>query len=555
MLRVTARARVVARGVVLVLLTSGAVLLSGGTAAQADFTASPTPSWTPTAGRVYAAVRTGSTVVLGGTFTSLRSPDDTVVAQRAGLAAFDAATGALLPWNPGALGGEVRALVASGDGSALYVGGTFTSLAGQPRSGLGAVLMSSGAALPGFSSSLAGGGAYALARVNSTLYVGGLFTQINGVYRSRLAAVSTTSGALVTSFQASASWKVATLEPGVDGRLLVGGDFRTLSGQPRDYLGAVDPITGAATAWRPPPACLNTSNPCYVFDVVMDGAGVYAAIGGPGGQVRAYDSATGAGRWDAGTDGDVQAVALDGGTLYAGGHFDTSFSGKPRAGIVALATGTGAVLDSFKPLLLGGTGVWAILVSEQALQLVGHFSTVNGLAEPGNTRFAVKAPPVTVVARGSAWSVREDGVAPDPSWTSTSYDDSAWRRGRAQLGFGDGDESTVLAKGRTSYYLRHAFQLPSGATYADASVSLLRDDGAIVYVNGVEVIRSNMPAGPVDASTSASSGIAGAEETAYAQHAVPVSALRSGTNVITVEVHQAGATSSDLSFDLGLSLH
>lgn len=70
----------------------------------------------------------------------------------------------------------------------------------------------------------------------------------------------------------------------------------------------------------------------------------------------------------------------------------------------------------------------------------------------------------------------------------------------------------MLVKGRTSYYLRHTFQLPSGSSYGDAPVSLLRDDGAIVFVNGVEVIRLNMRAGAVDASTSAVR--AGAEKTA-----------------------------------------
>lgn len=190
------------------------------------------------------------------------------------------------------------------------------------------------------------------------LYLGGSFTQVNGVWQSRLAAVSTSTGARIGTFKASAGARVSTLElaPG-GGQLLVGGHFRKLSGQARDYLGAVDVSTGAVTTWQPPAACLDDTNPCHVFDVVSDGLKVYAAVGGPGGQVRAYNAGTGAAEWGGGTDGDVQAVALDGSTLYAGGHFDTSFEGKPRAGLVALSTTTGAVLDSFAPIVLGGTGI------------------------------------------------------------------------------------------------------------------------------------------------------------------------------------------------------
>lgn len=107
---------------------------------------------------MYAVVRTGDVVLLGGTFTALRSPDDSVTRSRAGLAALDAVTGALLPWNPGVSGGEVRALATSEDGTTVYVGGTFTSLAGQASTGLGAVSLSSGAPVAGFSTTLAYGG-------------------------------------------------------------------------------------------------------------------------------------------------------------------------------------------------------------------------------------------------------------------------------------------------------------------------------------------------------------------------------------------------------------
>ena len=80
---------------------------------------------------------------------------------------------------------------------------------------------------------------------------------------------------------------------------------------------------------------------------------------------------------------------------------------------------------------------------------------------------------------------------------------------------------------------------------------LLRDDGAVVYLNGAEVFRSNMPTGIVNQSTLASSSVpAGDETTNFYSTNVNVALLIPGTNLIAVEVHQNSTTSSDVSFDL-----
>jgi hypothetical protein len=96
-------------------------------------------------------------------------------------------------------------------------------------------------------------------------------------------------------------------------------------------------------------------------------------------------------------------------------------------------------------------------------------------------------------------------------------------------------------------YFRRAFSLSSIPT--SASVSLVADDGAVVYVNGVEVARDNMPAGTVDYTTLAAGGRWNNAESAVRVFVVPTSALRIGNNVVAVEVHQDSANSSDLSFD------
>ncbi len=84
---------------------------------------------------------------------------------------------------------------------------------------------------------------------------------------------------------------------------------------------------------------------------------------------------------------------------------------------------------------------------------------------------------------------------------------------------------------------------------------MIRDDGAVVYLNGVEVYRDNMPSGPVDSETLASSGVTGGAEAAWVVVTLPVAAIVSGENVLAVEVHQVHRTSSDLSFDATLTVN
>src|SRR5256886_3347641 len=130
--------------------------------------------------------------------------------------------------------------------------------------------------------------------------------------------------------------------------------------------------------------------------------------------------------------------------------------------------------------------------------------------------------------------------------------------GPAQLGYGDGDEATVVSYGRDASaknittYFRRTFAVSNPAQNASLVLRILRDDGAIVYLNGSEVFRTNMPAGPIDHTTLAATTIVGADESTFVSATLSPSLLVTGSNVIAVEVHQADPTSSDLSFDLEL---
>ncbi len=163
-----------------------------------------------------------------------------------------------------------------------------------------------------------------------------------------------------------------------------------------------------------------------------------------------------------------------------------------------------------------------------------------------------------LVPLGSIWRFLDNGSNQGTAWRATAFNDSAWPAAAAQLGYGDGDEATVVNKGPTgkahyvTTYFRRSFSIQNPAATAALKLNLLRDDGAVVYLNGTEVFRSNMPAGSTGYTTLASSGIAGSSETKYVSANLSASLLVAGTNVIAVEIHQDDPWSSDLSFDLEL---
>jgi hypothetical protein len=164
----------------------------------------------------------------------------------------------------------------------------------------------------------------------------------------------------------------------------------------------------------------------------------------------------------------------------------------------------------------------------------------------------------TLVPRGSVWKYLDNGSDQGTAWREPAFNDSTWASGPAQLGYGDGDEVTIVRFGTNAAnkyittYFRMSFDAAS-ANYSNVTVNLLRDDGAVVYLHGVEVFRSNMPDGPVSFSTLAVLAVGGAEETTqFITAAISPSVLVSGRNVLAVEVHQNAAPSSDLSFDLEL---
>ena len=164
----------------------------------------------------------------------------------------------------------------------------------------------------------------------------------------------------------------------------------------------------------------------------------------------------------------------------------------------------------------------------------------------------------TLVPAGATWKYLDNGSNQGTAWRPLSFDDSSWSSGPAQLGYGDGDEATTLSYGpdaNNKYittYFRRVFTVADASAFTGLTLKLLRDDGAVVYLNGAEVWRSNMPSGGVGYQTVASVAVGGADESTWFQTALSPALLVNGTNVLAVELHQSGGTSTDISFDLQL---
>ena len=168
-------------------------------------------------------------------------------------------------------------------------------------------------------------------------------------------------------------------------------------------------------------------------------------------------------------------------------------------------------------------------------------------------------PPAPLIPFGSVWKYLDNGSDQGTAWRELAFDDNAWGSGPAQLGYGDGDEATVVSFGPnagnkyTTTYFRRAFTIASPADFECLLLRLVRDDGVTVYLNGVEVLRDNLPSGTISNGTFATTFLAAPYETNLFLSGIASASLVAGTNVLAAEIHQSDSFSSDISFDLELS--
>ena len=227
------------------------------------------------------------------------------------------------------------------------------------------------------------------------------------------------------------------------------------------------------------------------------------------------------------------------------------FSGGQTALVQVAVGGTGRVLANTVPLSNGSTNTLlsGLPVTFTAVPSIGQ-AFAYWIVSSNQTASAV-----SLSATGSVWryTVPTNALS---GWTQRVFNDTAWAAGPGQLGYGDGDESTVIGAASnliTSAYFRRTVVITNAASLTALDLQLLRDDGAIVYLNGNEILRSNMPTGSVAYTTFASSNITSTsvpDENAYLPFTISPVTFLEGTNVLAVEIHQSSTNYTDFGFDM-----
>jgi len=281
----------------------------------------------------------------------------------------------------------VRAIVPSADGAGLYIGGLFKKVNGTSRSRLAKLNAASGA-LDGAWVPKASAEVKALTVAGTKVYFGGAFSTVNGSTRNRVAAVDAASGAL-SSWNPNASNVVWAIDVSPDAKTVyLGGAFTTVKGSTRKNVAAVSASTGSLMSWKPSVTAPLRQIEATATQVFVTLAGLSASGGN---RVVALNAITAVKQWEGTADGDVVALAVDGPTVYAGGHFDiitgTNVVGQNiRHHLAAFDAATGA-LKAWAPTVSGPHGVWALWAAGGSVIAGGDFQVVAATVSAGLARF------------------------------------------------------------------------------------------------------------------------------------------------------------------------
>ena len=534
----------------------------------------------------------GNTVYAAGQFTHVVSTQGAWPRiPQPFLAAYDATSGRFLDWWRPVLDGPVWALDMTPTGQ-LLVAGEFDTVNGVPRSNLVALDARTGAIDPTFYAEVERPNTTAqsvirdLYRDGNRLYAVGNFSRVASgnpanptrIQVTKATRLDATTGMADPNWRpviaGRSAWAVATSGGGT--RVHLGGEFSYLNGENGTALiGTVDDVTGAnVPGWQSGSHAAPRSN--WPLGGIVYDLGVYANnlfVTGAEHYWEQRNATTGAAIRVNAITNDSQRVEVIGDRVYIGCHCDKR---APAAEIIEVSGSTGAKLRDLGGSLTSGDGAWAFTKAPDGClwtggdfrttsQLVGRSGTnwVGRMARmcdaagplphnvPSLTRPPAPPDPNVLIAPGAEWRYLADGTHP-AGWTRSSFADGGWATGAGQLGFGDGDEVTVIPRQGLSALFRRTFEAdPAAAPYLELGLSV--DDGATVWINGNPILTENMPSGTITESTLASSAVFGTQESDMTLHRLPSSVLVNGTNTIAVSVHQSDSASEDLTFDLSLT--
>ncbi len=208
-----------------------------------------------------------------------------------------------------------------------------------------------------------------------------------------------------------------------------------------------------------------------------------------------------------------------------------------------------ALAAPFELLKFGETYFWRCTY----LDADGHPSVAS---EESSFRFGGSAQRLDLLAVDGAtvWKYNEAGVTLAADWRGPQFDDSTWSAGPALLGVSPSALQepirTPLALGQITYYFRAQFDFQGDPVKAVLRLRHFIDDGVVFYLNGTEILRTNVPTGSLLASVPATRTIQ--DPVWEGPFVVNARALVRGANVLAAEVHQINSASPDVVFGAAL---
>jgi hypothetical protein len=405
-------------------------------------------NWTPQVmdGRLLSVAQVGNTMVVGGTFTTVRAPGGTDQS-RPYLLAFNAGTGALSTTFLPTLDGSVDVVAAHPDGRSVIVGGTFNTVNGTSAKKLAKLDATTGQ-LDTRWKARANGRVRDAVVSGSRLYVGGAFTAAAGVARQNLAAFDVTTGLLDADVNVPftvprrGTAHVAKLDVTPDGSTLIAiGNFLQAGGLPRTQIALLDVAARPAVVrdWQTDrfSAACSSSFDTYMRDVDISPDGAYFVIvtTGAGFTGTLCDTAS---RWELGRTGPAQqpswidstggdtlySVAITGTAVYIGGHqrwLNNSLA-RDKAGPGAVSREGIAALDpinglpySWNPAKERGVGAFTLVATADGLWVGSDTEWIGGEYHPRLALFPLVGGTAVRPRRSSPPSPVSSGA-----WASTT---------------------------------------------------------------------------------------------------------------------------------------